>query len=284
MSPRFFQQDPLDFRSLPASVKILAALNVALYVLLVLGTHFHAIDLGLAERFILAPERVFRWPAPELWRLFTHPFVHLDFMPLLVSLGALWFFGAPVAAQWGDREFLNYFFLCTLGAAVPVLLLGGRVAGSTAASYGMLLAFAMLYPDASVYFFFLPMRPWAMIVLFVLLDVMAGTTLNVLRLVYICAGLATGYAYIRWSWEIKMRLKSLLGGLLERAEEERPTPRPTPARRAARPEPDPRRSGEEDDMAEVDRVLDKILVSGMGSLTDEEREIMVRYSRRNKPS
>jgi hypothetical protein len=37
-------------------------------------------------------------------------------------------------------------------------------------------------------------------------------------------------------------------------------------------------------MAEVDRILDKILASGLESLTDDERDLMKRYSQRNKPS
>jgi len=277
---RIFRQDPFDFGALPRSVKILVGLQVSIYVLLVLGSLVHALDLRLAEHFVLVPARVFRWPMPEVWRLFTHPFVHGAFQSLLVSLLALWFFGAPVAAQWGDREFFNFFFLCSLGAAAPMLALGHVVYGSSAAGYGMLLAFAMLYPDASVYFFLIPMRPWLMIVLFVLLDVLVGTTLDVSRLIYVAGALAAGYVYIRWSWIVKTRLSSLLGGLLERDEETAPA-RPAPARRPARPAP-PR--GEDDEMIEVDRILDKILASGLGSLTDDERDVMARYSRRNKPS
>jgi hypothetical protein len=37
-------------------------------------------------------------------------------------------------------------------------------------------------------------------------------------------------------------------------------------------------------MAEVDRILDKILATGMDSLTADEREIMKRYAQRNKLS
>ena len=37
-------------------------------------------------------------------------------------------------------------------------------------------------------------------------------------------------------------------------------------------------------MAEVDRILDKILSDGLESLTDDERGIMRRYSERNRPS
>ena len=35
-------------------------------------------------------------------------------------------------------------------------------------------------------------------------------------------------------------------------------------------------------MEDVDRILDKILASGLGSLTEEERDVMRRYSERMK--
>lgn len=278
---RIFQQDPLNFRSLPASVRALLTLNVAVYLLLVLGTLFHALDFHLAEHFVILPGRLFRWPAPELWRLFTHPFVHGDFKELLVSLIALWFFGAPVAAQWGDREFVAYFYICALGAAAPLIAMGHPVAGPSAASYGMLLAFAMLYPDAQVYFFFLPMRPWMMIALFILLDVMVGTSINFVRLIYLAGGLTAGYVYIRWWWVMRLNMRASFRGLFEREGEEAPPVRAMPPRRSSRPVGTGR---SEDEMAEVDRILDKILASGLDSLSDDERGIMARYSKRNKPS
>lgn len=278
---RIFQQDPLNFRSLPASVRALLCLNVAVYLMLVLGTLVHALDLGLFEHFAILPGRVFRWPVPELWRLLTHPFLHGDFKELLISLVALWFFGAPVVAQWGDREFLAYFYVCTLGAAAPLIAMGHPVAGSSAASYGMLLAFAMLYPEAQVYFFFLPMRPWMMITLFILLDVMVGTSVDFVRLVFLASGLAAGYVYIRWSWVMRLNMKASLRALLEREADDAPPARATPSRRPARPAAG---RTEDDEMAEVDRILDKILASGLDSLSDDERGIMARYSKRIKPS
>ena len=276
---RFFQQDSFDFRSLPPSVKIIGGINIVIYALLVLGSTFHALDFGLVQHFALLPERVLRWPMPELWRLFTHPFLHLSFFELLFSLIALWFFGAPVVGQWGDREFLNFYFICALGAAVPMLLLNQATAGSSACSYGMILAFSMLYPDATIYFFFVPMKPWHMIVLFALMDVLVGTRVNVDRLIYVAGGLAAGYAYIRWWETFKLEAKSFSRGLFERE------PAPVQRRRAAPRREEPVRAAKiESGMDEVDRILDKILASGLESLTDDERELMRRYSQRNKPS
>jgi DNA-binding HxlR family transcriptional regulator len=58
--------------------------------------------------------------------------------------------------------------------------------------------------------------------------------------------------------------------------------RPQP-RRVSRPSADAE-NRREDLMAEVDRILDKILASGLDSLTEDERDLMKTYSQRNKPS
>ena len=276
---RVFQQDPFDFRSLPPSVKIIGGANILIYALLVLGNMIRPLDIGLVQHFALYPERVLRWPMPELWRLFTHPFIHLSFFQLLLSLIALWFFGAPVVGLWGDREFLNFYFICAIGAALPMMFFNQPVTGSSASCYGMILAFAMLYPNATVYFFLLPMKPWHMIVLFALMDVLVGTQVDFGRLIYIAGGLTAGYAYIRWWETFKIGAKSFSRGLFEREEEPVQVRRPVPRRAERRPEPKP-----EGGMDDVDRILDKILASGMESLTDDERELMRRYSQRNKPS
>jgi hypothetical protein len=93
--------------------------------------------------------------------------------------------------------------------------------------------------------------------------------------------MVTGYFYIRWWWVWKINAKSLAKGLLNREDE--PVPSRPQARRAARPAQE-QESRREDPMAEVDRILDKILASGLESLTDDERDLMKKYSQRDKPS
>ena len=106
----------------------------------------------------------------------------------------------------------------------------------------------------------------------------AGSTPGVARFAHL-GGMLTGYLYIRWWWVAKIQLKALWRRARSAEPEDEPAPRPIP-RRAAKP----KAASAGADMAEVDRILDKILSDGLESLTDEERGIMHRYSERNKPS
>ncbi|HAZ08711.1 MAG TPA: DUF1751 domain-containing protein [Elusimicrobia bacterium] len=277
---RVFRHDPIDFRSMPPAIKTLIALNAAVFVIQSLG-------YPLIPKLGLIPERVAQWPLPEFWRLATYLFLHGGFFHLLFNLFALWMFGMPVESQWGGREFVKYYFLCGVGGALATVATSFAlhqnplipVIGASGPVYGLLVAFAMLYPDAVIYLYFLiPMKAAHFALLFGAIEFFLGAssaTPGVARFAHL-GGMITGYLYIRW-WRIwKLKFKTFIAGLLSRDEEEACAPRP--ARRAARSVS----ASEEDQMTEVDRVLDKILASGLESLTEGERAIMRRYAQRQK--
>jgi membrane associated rhomboid family serine protease len=279
---RVFRHDPINFGSMPPAIKGLLIANVAGFLVAKL------VGPQMFDLFGLIPEQLVfhRW----VWQPFTYLFLHGSIWHLIFNLFALWMFGMPVEAQWGEAEFLKYYFLCGLGAALASTAMGVHstvpVIGASGSVYGLLVAFAMLYPDAVVYLYFLiPVKAAHMAILFGALEFFAGATgatPGIARFAHL-GGMVTGYLYIRWWWVWKLNAKSLAKGLFERDAEAVPA-RPQPARRAARAVPGDAGRGGEDPMAEVDRILDKILATGLDSLTDDEREIMARYSRRNKPS
>jgi membrane associated rhomboid family serine protease len=277
---RVFRHDPIDFRAMPPAIKGLLVATVAGFLVSKL------VGPQIDDLFGLVPQHALfdRW----IWQPFTYLFLHGSVWHLVFNLFALWMFGMPVEAQWGETEFLKYYFLCGFGGALATIALTPHssipVIGSSASVYGMLVAFAMLYPDAVVYLYFLiPVKAAHMAILFGALEFFAGATgatPGIARFAHL-GGMITGYVYIRWWWTLKVQGKSLAKGLFEREE---PVPGRA-ARRAAAPASEPSRlddSGGE--MGEVDRILDKILASGLESLTDDERELMRRYSQRNKPS
>ncbi|MDD5301861.1 MAG: rhomboid family intramembrane serine protease [Elusimicrobia bacterium] len=273
---RIFRHDPINFRSLPPAIRGLMIANVVGFIVGLIVPDMHNL-------FGLVPQQVIfqRW----IWQPVTYLFLHGNIWHLVFNLFALWMFGMPVEAQWGERDFLKYYFLCGLGAAAAHLAMGPHstipVIGASGAVYGLLVAFAMLYPDAVVYLYFLiPIKAAHMAILFGAIEFFAGatgSTPGVARFAHL-GGMLTGYLYIRWWWVAKIQLKALWRRATSAEPEDEPAPRPV-ARRAAKPKaPAP-----DSDMAEVDRILDKILSDGLESLTDDERGIMHRYSERNRP-
>lgn len=274
---RIFRHDPVDFRSLPPAIRALMIANVAGFVAGLLVPDLHHL-FGMVPRQVLEH----RW----VWQPFTYLFLHGNIWHLVFNLFALWMFGMPVEAQWGERDFLKYYFLCGVGAALAHVALaphsGVPVIGASGSVYGLLVAFAMLYPDAVVYLYFLiPIKAAHMAILFGAVEFFAGatgSTPGVARFAHL-GGMLTGYLYIRWWWVAKIQFKALWRRAVSSEPDEDPAPRPVP-RRVAKPKPAPA----VDDMAEVDRILDKILSDGLESLTEDEKGIMHRYSERNKPS
>lgn len=272
---RTFQHSPMDFRAMPPAVRGLIIANLVVFALgLLVGDPFFSL-------FGLVPKRVIeeRW----VWQTVTYLFIHGGFMHLLFNVFALWMFGVAIESQWGSQEFLKYYFLCGLGAAAATLALNPHslhpVIGASGPVYGLLVAFAMLYPDAVVYLYFLiPVSAKHMAIIFGVLEFFAGATgatPGIARFAHL-GGMVTGYAYLRWWWVLKIRAKAAFrdmeGGL-------KIARKPAQRRRTFS---SPARENPTQSMEVIDRILDKILASGMESLSDEERAIMQRYSQQGK--
>jgi membrane associated rhomboid family serine protease len=154
-----------------------------------------------------------------LWQYFTYVFLHGDFSHILFNLLSLYFFGGDVERRMGSREFLRFYLLCGAGAgAIWVLLTlifggGGITIGASAAIFGLLTAFAVLFPDRIILIMFLfPMRAWAAALLFAGLELLAswayaGSGVN--RIAHL-AGMAIAYAYLR-RFTLGVQLRNLLG-------------------------------------------------------------------------
>jgi membrane associated rhomboid family serine protease len=100
-----------------------------------------------------------------LWQLVTYSFVHVDLWEILWNMLTLWMFGADIEGSWGTNRFLRFYFLCTAGPALVVVILqyllgnpSAPVIGAYAPIYGILLVCAVLWPDRQVLFIIFPMK------------------------------------------------------------------------------------------------------------------------------
>ena len=115
-------------------------------------------------------------PALRLWQPFTYIFLHGTLFHLLINMLYLWMFGRELELVWGKRRFLNFFFLCGVGAGLIEILVkvipmawGFRPSdiptiGASGAIFGILMANAILFPDRRIWLIPLPvtipMRPY----------------------------------------------------------------------------------------------------------------------------
>jgi membrane associated rhomboid family serine protease len=96
------------------------------------------------------------WPIGtifEPWQIVSYAFLHANFNHLLLNMLGLLVFGPDVERAWGSRRLLECYVLSVVTAALTQLVfaaVNGTVAPTVGASggvFGLLLAFAMTFPN-----------------------------------------------------------------------------------------------------------------------------------------
>lgn len=221
------------------------------------------------------------------WTFATYMFLHGGLLHLAFNLLALFFFGRAVEERMGSRAFLPFYLLGGLGGAALSFLLiqmvpiNVPIVGASAAIYAVMLAFAWYWPDAPIHLIFFPApipAKWLITFLVALSLVVALLQLQtgVAHLAHL-GGFAAGFLYLKAQdarlagAERRLRRPAAPGVLVSSnrraAQGSRPRPPTTPRAHDAAQE-------------QIDRVLDKILASGMQSLTPAERKFLIDVSRK----
>jgi len=127
--------------------------------------------LGLTPK--LAVERL--W----LWQLGTYMFLHGGPVHVLFNMLGIWMFGVELERRWGTRFFLKYYAITGMGAGLTVIAVSLLplqwtqltylipTIGASGALYGVLMAFALTWPDRPLLMFLLfpiPAKYFVMIV------------------------------------------------------------------------------------------------------------------------
>jgi len=106
-----------------------------------------------------------------VWQLVTYMFAHENISHLLVNMLGLFFFGTQVERSMGSKEFLLFYFMTGILAGVVSLAIFIAVGawntfllGASGAIFAVLLAFAIVNPDAMIYLYgIIPIRAPVMV-------------------------------------------------------------------------------------------------------------------------
>lgn len=141
----------MNFRSDAPGVRGLLIANGVIYLLQgVLGVHFLVL-------FALLP-----YPDTLPWQLLSYGFLHGGLMHIAFNMYGVWIFGTPVEKVWGTQRFLIYYLVCVVGAAIVQLIVGAftgsraPTVGASGGVFGLLLAFAMMFPKQRLMLLFPP--------------------------------------------------------------------------------------------------------------------------------
>jgi len=259
---------PLGSTSFRGAVKWIILITGILLVLQQFFSSFLISWFGLTPSEVIGHYRI--------WQLFTYPFLHGGIFHWLFNMFIVWMVGRELEVRWGTKTFLFYFFLTAVGAGLFVLALSPHsttpTIGSSGAVFGLLTAFAVLFPDAVIYLYFvIPMKAWHAMILFGVIELFAGLSSSgegIARFAHL-GGMVTGYFYLtgatsfyRFRNWIHLKQRSII------------------------PHRDKKtfqfHEVTDDLVQEVDRILEKVSKEGSQSLNAKEREIMDRYSKLRK--
>ena len=106
----------------------------------------------------------FESPNFKIYQLLTHMFMHGSISHLVFNMFALYSFGSTLEQFWGSKKFLFFYVSCGLGAAVINNLVNQYflndiftvAVGASGAIYGLLVAFAFMFPSAELSLMFIP--------------------------------------------------------------------------------------------------------------------------------
>ncbi len=197
------------------AVKWIIWANIAVFVVLFVAPSLRPY-LGLIPEAVI--ER--RW----IWQPFTYMFVHYGFGHILFNLLGIWMFGVELERRWGTTFFLRYYAITGVGAALTTMIVGllpfevtsatygSATGGASGALYGLLLAFALYYPDRPILVFMLfpvPAKYFVMIIGAVAFLSAAGGEPSVAHAAHL-GGMIFGYLYLKgggggFTAEIKYR-------------------------------------------------------------------------------
>lgn len=147
------------------------------------------------------------WPldvAFQPWQVLSYAFLHGSVLHIALNMYGLVMFGADLERTWGPNRFLRYYVVSLLTAGLTQLAVTAWLGqtlptvGASGGVFGLLLGYAVMFPDRRIVLLFppIPMPAWVFALLFAAIELVSGVMGN-----------QTGVAHFA-------HLGGMLGGLL----------------------------------------------------------------------
>ncbi len=190
-------------------VNQIIVINVIIYVIEMILARTAFIEMfGLTPRLVVTRG----W----IWQIVTYMFLHGDIWHLILNMFIIWMFGSPLESVWGGNRFLNYYFLCGFGGAALSFLFSFNttVIGASGAGYGILLAYAILFPYAEIYVWgLLPVRARTLVIFMTIIEFAYGFSGRdgIAHFAHL-GGMAAGFIYLRGAHRIRRFFQKIGSG------------------------------------------------------------------------
>lgn len=199
---------------IPTVTKNLVAINILMFIATLINENFMVTNFAM-----FYPASPFFKP----WQILTHMFMHGGFWHIFFNMYSLLMFGSILERSLGPKKYLIFYFVTGLGAVAlhtGVEWLQARVfiangiaqayqqllmtptLGASGAIYGVLIGFAMLYPQARLTLIFppIPMTAKWLVIIFAAIELFSGINgiqESVAHFAHL-GGMLFGWLLIRW--------------------------------------------------------------------------------------
>lgn len=160
------------------------------------------------------------WPLGSMfqpWQLITYGFLHASVAHLLFNMLGVFMFGADLERVWGSRRFAFYYAFCVLSAGLVQLGVTAWTGsiyptiGASGGVFGLLLAFAMYFPNRIIMPLFppIPMPAPLFAMLYGGLELflgVTGTQAGVAHFAHL-GGMLGGFLVIQWWRRGRLRFR-----------------------------------------------------------------------------
>ena len=163
-----------------SAVRLLVAANVLVFVLQSLSKG------ALDDLFALWPLQPINGQSYfQFWQIITYAFLHGNITHLLFNMLVLWMFGTEIERYVGPRRLVACYFASVVTAALSQLFIPtlfgappAPVVGASGGVFGLILAYAFLFPNRKVIPLIppIPMPAWLFATLYAGIELFLGVT------------------------------------------------------------------------------------------------------------
>jgi membrane associated rhomboid family serine protease len=214
------------------------------------------------------------------WTPITYMFAHGGYGHIFFNMLGLWIFGPRVEERLGGNRFISLYLVSGLtGALLSVFTPYVPIVGASGAIFGVTLAYARYWPRDKLFLYgVLPIEARWLVAGYVVLSLLGARGLGDAGTAHLAhLGGFLGAAIFLYIMERSSgRVRTVKAGIVRSEVRQPPAPRSDDMKRWSTI---PRAELHEINRHEVDRLLDKISLKGINSLTPSERAALDRFSK-----
>ena len=165
---------PRQFQQIPTVVKNILIINVILFA----AKNFLSQTIDLDRYLDLFPVNSKEFMPHQF---ITYMFMHADISHIFLNMLGVYMFGSILENVWGAKRFINFYLLCGLGAAGLQLAISyfnneySVLLGASGALFGLLVAFAMMFPNTELQLYFvIPVKAKYLVIGYTLFELYNG--------------------------------------------------------------------------------------------------------------